>query len=63
VLGSAGIENTAAGALAASVLSDVVWLAGAAGLAWWQVTTSDAAWEGEATIEGSRSRRAAPVAA
>jgi hypothetical protein len=63
VLGSTGIENTAAGALAVSVLSDVVWLAGAAGLAWWQATTSDAAWEGDATTQGSRSRAAVPVAA
>lgn len=63
VLGSTGLENTASGTLAASVLSDVVWLAGAAGLAWWQATTSDAAWEGGETPEGSRSRRAVPAAA
>jgi hypothetical protein len=63
VLGSTGLENTTAGTLVASVVSDVVWLAGAAGLAWWQVTTSDAAWEGEGAPEGSRPRRAVPVAA
>ena len=63
VLGSTGLENTAAGTLVASVVSDVVWLAGAAGLAWWQLTTSDAAWEGAELREGARSRTPVPVGA
>lgn len=63
VLGSAGLENTPAGALAIAVLSDVIWLAGAAGLAWWQITTSDAVWEGAGTPDVARPRSASPVAA
>jgi hypothetical protein len=64
VLGSAGLEKTPSGALMVTILSDVVWIAGAAGLAWWQVTTTDAAWEGTATPEvtdGPRESVAVPA--
>jgi hypothetical protein len=63
VLGSTGLENTTAGTVIASVVSDAVWLVGAAGLAWWQLTTSDAAWEGAEAPAGARPRPSVPVAA
>ena len=63
VLGSTGLENTATGTLTASLLTDAVWLVGAAGLASWQVTTTDAAWEGAGAPEDARRRRSVPVGA
>ena len=63
VLGSTGLENTQAGTLTASVLSDLVWLAGTAGLAWWQLTTTDAAWEGAGIPEGTLPGSAVSVTA
>ena len=63
VAGGPGLQNTTAGTLTASAVSDLVWWVGAAGLAWWQLITSDAAREGAGTREGGRSRPPAPVAA
>ena len=46
VLGSLGTGSSATGSLLVDVVTDGVFLAGAVGLGWWQVTTSAAAWEG-----------------
>jgi hypothetical protein len=42
VLGTVGVPDV----LAVGVVTDLLVVAGAAGLAWWQLTTSNAAWEG-----------------
>lgn len=46
VLGSAGLESSSAGAVVVSAVTDGLFVAGAAGLAWWQATTSNRAWDG-----------------
>jgi hypothetical protein len=50
VLGSAGLEASPAGELFVSVLTDVLFVAGALGLAWWQLTTTNAAWDGRQDV-------------
>lgn len=47
VLGMLGVESGGFGGIAVPVLTDGLFVIGAAGLAWWQVTTSNAAWQGD----------------
>ena len=58
VLGMLGAESGGVMEIAVPVLTDGLFVAGAAGLAWWQATTSNADWDGAPT-----SARAVPVAA
>jgi hypothetical protein len=45
VLGTIGLDSTALGEIVVSALTDGLFVAGAAGLAWWLATSSNAAWE------------------
>lgn len=60
VLGAAGLSGVL-GDVVVSLLTDGVFLAGAVGLAWWQLTTSDAAWEGTSIPGSGRGPGASPV--
>lgn len=47
VLGMVGLESAGVGSVLVSAITDGLLIAGAAGLAWWQLTTSNAAWRGD----------------
>jgi hypothetical protein len=50
------VVGSVTGGLAVDVLTDGLLVAGAAGYAWWQVTTTDAAWQGVAEVASTGGR-------